>query len=227
MFARFLSTPAPRRAAPPRAHRVVPQLELLENRDCPAVSITSLAAVPGAHRMVHITGQVLDDTQGATVTVNVTGFVSGNTSADSSGHFAVDLHATPATSPASPGNMLSGGNGPEVTLGNVTAVAVDSAQAISAAASAAVVDVAPHITCLVPTQNLGTLWSFSGEVADSTGPVDVYFSGLAALQGLSATTSDNGAFLLGVDLQHQTGQVTAYAVDCWGVQSTYECCLVF
>ncbi len=80
---------------------------------------------------------------------------------------------------------------------------------------------APTIINFQGNPSPSNYWTFSGQV---TGPsisgLTVTFGGLASLQGQIATTSDNGYFMLTVQLQPgEGGQATAQTVDDFGQSS--------
>jgi hypothetical protein len=203
MLGCFLPAFSPRLQAASLRRRFRPQLEALETRDCPSggpLSITSFTTAVVTGKVVHLSGQIQDTNTNVIVTLNFTGAAKGAATAATDGSFAVDVTAA--------------------NLGTVTAVATDDQSATSDAATAQIVCAPPQIQGFRAVHTGGNYWTLSGTVvAQTAGNVLVNFGGLTVLINTNTSSQADGTFSFTVDLQGQTGQVTAQAIDCWNQPS--------
>jgi hypothetical protein len=203
MLAFFLPAFAPRPRAPSPRRRFRPQLEALETRACPnsvPLCITSFTTAVVTGKVVHLSGQIQDLNINPTVTLTFTGAASGTTQALANGTFGVDVTAD--------------------NLGTVTAVATDNLQATSDPETANIVCAPPQIQDFTAVHGLGNYWTLSGRiVAQAADNVLVNFGGLTVLVNQQTSSQSDGTFTFTIDLQGQTGQVTAEAIDCWNQYS--------
>jgi hypothetical protein len=152
-----------------------------------------------SNKVVHLMGHVTDEVA-ANRTVTFSGAVLGSAITDSSGNFSTWLTAS--------------------ELGSVTATVTDQWNQTSAAASITLTNVAPVIKDFVATAQSGTVWVLTGRVSDEAMcGLRVTFSGLPALEGMSAVVAADGTFSLTVDLQGECGVIQCTVTDWWNVES--------
>src|SRR5262249_42873578 len=127
---------------------------------------------------------------------------AGTTTTNSNGDFSADLN------PSAPGIL--------------TATVTDQWNQASPAAAATLTNKAPVIQNFVGQALDASVWVFTGRVVDEwAAGLTVTFSGLPALQGKTVTVSSDGTFSLTVDLQDQTGTVSAQVTDWWNANSGF------
>jgi hypothetical protein len=160
------------------------------------------------NRQVVVAGHVQDENP-AGASVMFSGVATGQTTVNESGQFQATLSVS--------------------QLGQITAVARDSAGLLSAPVSLTVSNVAPVITSFTATEGANRLWTFSGTVSDeaAAGLAVTFASAISALNGLTVTVSANGTFSVTVQLTTSDyGSVAATLTDWWGEESNEVCVYV-
>jgi hypothetical protein len=177
-------------------------VEKLEDRLCPSGGggeTVTLHVAYDAGRQVTLTGS-LSNSLGpiANQTIDLGGVVNGTATTNSQGAYSVTL--------------------PVSSLGNVTAYSADGR---SNTAQSTLVGGKPVISNFTAIPEGGGVWLLSGKVSGTpTSGEMVAFSGIAAVNGLSAHVSGNGAFSEYITVTPgQGGYVDAVATDWWGDES--------
>jgi hypothetical protein len=189
-------------------NRVRPFLERLETRDCPAPVITSFSITATAGKSVRLTGHV-QDTNPAADTVTLSGVVSGSVAPNASGDFTLNTTAS--------------------TLGTANAVAQNGQGQNSASVAAQLSVAEPEINNFKAVCESGTIYTFSGHVADPENPqgLVVRLSGLRDLSNVTATCDANGNFEVTVNLRNGcNGTGCADCTDWWGQAAIEATCPV-
>lgn len=190
-----------RKATRPQKHAPRFRFEGLESRLCPTgygPYIESMSAITAVGHDVRVSGQVQDPYPG--VQVAISGVVSGNVTADSSGNFSFTAYAS--------------------TLGNVSAIATDAQGNSSTSRVSPVQDPTPQVVGLsIMATNVGKGVTVTGKVeCADPGGLTVTFGGQVGLAQTSVTTDSEGNFSVSTTAT-QLGTLTAYVTDEWGEQS--------
>src|SRR5262245_30132830 len=131
-------------ARPPR-RQIVPRLEALEHRHCPAApSLTLIHSVAGQNLFL-LTGHVTDEQPGG-LTVQFSGVYTGSAQTNANGDFSITVQPS--------------------QLGNVFAQVTDSEQLTSSSVGQALASLIPTISNFRAVQVGRDAWTFSGTVTD-------------------------------------------------------------
>jgi hypothetical protein len=190
-----------RRTAPSRPTSFQPRLEQLESRFCP--STTSLTVAASASTVqVAVSGTVTNTSTPGGLTVLLSGVVGGTLTTDAQGNFS--------------GTLTASGQG---------AAHAATSDGQSNIATANVTDPGTTMTNFQAVEDPNDVWVFSGLVTGGYQGEAVNFAGNHSLTGKSTTTDASGNWTYAIQLDGTTddnGDVEAWAVDAWGVQSNVQ-----